>query len=1137
MAPHRRTCRWFSCSGLVLARGVALLLLLGSLTAMAEPAGRFAFRSYGTAEGLENLVVSDITQDGAGLLWVATHDGLYRFDGRSFEHFGVKDGLPSSHVWWVAASGDVVWAGTERGLARGQQGTFVPVRSEDGLTEAPISALALAPDGSLWVASSEGLFRSQEGQRFAAVEGWPGGEPRGLWIDRDGTVYALAGAALYRREAQGAWHREGQEVGLTADSLDSVVRDRAGVLWVLSSKQLWSRAPGEQRFTERSSALPDVTKRLPNQRGRLLAGREGGLWVPNRFGLAHFDGQTWTLIDQARGLPSWGARVAFEDRDGSVWFGSTGLLQLLGRGLWRSYGTSEGLPGKTVWFIGRAPVGTLWVGTDRGLVHETPSGWALLPGTEEHIIRSVAWRKDGSAWASGEPATVFGFDRSGALVARLGRESGLLGDKVFDLHADSEDRLWVATDAGLFESTEGSAPPRFQPVEQPWAGQRIRSLSEDRAGRLWAAGASGLAVRQNGSWRLFTTVDGLRQTAVAYLAARANGELCVSYEEAIGASCFRLDGDVLSELRHLDETSGLSNGAVYFLGEDGLGRLWAGTGNGVDVWTGGTAEHFGQAQGAPGDDCAANAFYAEPEGTVWMGTAGGLGRFDSAAYRGMPPPLPPAIIDARLGARDVLRGARSDNPDQRTLAVHFRVPAFLDALRMEHQVRLTPMEPEWRVSTSDEVHYARLEPGAYTLEFRSRRRPGPWSDPTSISFIIRPAFWETGWFTALLLAVASAGMSLLLVWRGRVVRAKSRQESLARSDANFKALIEQFPDAIFVQREGRLIYVNHAASTLLGGSSPTEKVGTAFDELVHPDDREEESEKTRGAMAPGQRAGLREQRLLRRDGSAVPVEVSSLTAELEDQRVVLVVARDVSEQKQLRRRLAISDRMASLGTLVAGIAHELNNPLAYVISNLRMIDEELREARTTDKAFEDVLEAVRDSRDGAERMRKIVAGLKTFSRGDAESRSVLELGPVLASALKLTSSLTHARAKVVVEEQAVPAVMADEGRVAQVFINLLVNAAQAIAEGDAAANEIRVLLHSDAQGRAVVEIRDTGAGMSPEVLARAFDPFFTTKEVGVGTGLGLSICHGIVTSMGGELTMESTLGKGTRVRMVLPPVS
>jgi CheY-like chemotaxis protein len=171
-------------------------------------------------------------------------------------------------------------------------------------------------------------------------------------------------------------------------------------------------------------------------------------------------------------------------------------------------------------------------------------------------------------------------------------------------------------------------------------------------------------------------------------------------------------------------------------------------------------------------------------------------------------------------------------------------------------------------------------------------------------------------------------------------------------------------------------------------------------------------------------------------------------------------------------------------------------------------------------------------------VRKIVQGLRSFSRSEQrEQRVPLALADVLESAVRLTGNELRHRAQLVRELGPVPRVVADDGRLTQVFINLLVNAAHAIPEGHSDANRIIIRTRTDAAGRAIAEVEDTGKGMPPEVVARVFDPFFTTKEVGEGTGLGLSICHGIVSGLGGQITIDSAPDHGTVVRVILPPAA
>ena len=254
---------------------------------------------------------------------------------------------------------------------------------------------------------------------------------------------------------------------------------------------------------------------------------------------------------------------------------------------------------------------------------------------------------------------------------------------------------------------------------------------------------------------------------------------------------------------------------------------------------------------------------------------------------------------------------------------------------------------------------------------------------------------------------------------------------------------------------------------------------------------------------------------------------------------VLGTAHDVTDRKKVEARLMLADRMSSVGTLAAGMAHEINNPLACVLSNLDLVAEEIGELGGGPHAerYREMAEMIAEARQGGERIRKIVRGLKAFSRVDEERRALVDVRQILDGAINMSFNEVRHRAQLVKDYRDVPLLEADEAQLAQVFVNLLINAAQAIPEGDVERNEIRVVTGTDAAGRATIEVRDTGRGISPDVLGRIFDPFFTTKPIGFGTGLGLSICHGIIAALGGEITVESTPGTGTVFRVVLPPAT
>ncbi len=247
-----------------------------------------------------------------------------------------------------------------------------------------------------------------------------------------------------------------------------------------------------------------------------------------------------------------------------------------------------------------------------------------------------------------------------------------------------------------------------------------------------------------------------------------------------------------------------------------------------------------------------------------------------------------------------------------------------------------------------------------------------------------------------------------------------------------------------------------------------------------------------------------------------------------------------AERRRMQEQLLIADRMASVGTLAAGVAHEINNPLAAIIANLELMSMDLtvvaRELNATMRLRE-VFEELNDARECADNLRHIISDLKIFSRStDEEQRGPVNVTRVLDSSLRMAWNEIRHRARLVKDYGSVPPVDANESRLGQVFLNLIVNAAHAIAEGDTEHNVIRVVTSVDAASdRVVVEVRDTGVGIPPENLTRIFDPVFTTKPIGVGTGLGLSICHRIVSGFGGEIQVQSQPGTGTVFRVLLPP--
>ncbi len=259
--------------------------------------------------------------------------------------------------------------------------------------------------------------------------------------------------------------------------------------------------------------------------------------------------------------------------------------------------------------------------------------------------------------------------------------------------------------------------------------------------------------------------------------------------------------------------------------------------------------------------------------------------------------------------------------------------------------------------------------------------------------------------------------------------------------------------------------------------------------------------------------------------------IRSATGELDG---AIGLCLDVTERVKAQTRLVQTERLASMGTLSASVAHEMNNPLTYILGSLDLVAARLSDPGSALEHAPELLRHVDNAREGADRVRRIVRALQSFSRRDDDRSEPTDVRAVLERAIEMTDNAIRHRARLVRRLESVPPVMANDLRLGQVFVNLLMNAAQAIPEGHADANEIRISTRYDAAQRAVVvAIEDTGSGMAPEVLSRIFEPFFSTKPLGVGSGLGLAICHGIIEGFEGSIEAESVVGRGATFRVRL----
>ncbi|MGH7665124.1 MAG: hybrid sensor histidine kinase/response regulator [Gemmatimonadaceae bacterium] len=356
-------------------------------------------------------------------------------------------------------------------------------------------------------------------------------------------------------------------------------------------------------------------------------------------------------------------------------------------------------------------------------------------------------------------------------------------------------------------------------------------------------------------------------------------------------------------------------------------------------------------------------------------------------------------------------------------------------------------------------------------------------------------------------------------------------ETLARSEARYRHLVEGASDAIITfDSSARFTTVNHAAEEI-SGHDREELIGSFFAPLIPPEELDKTLEEFQRALAGEQ--GQFETLVIRKDGTIRSIAVT--TSGVQPGEEVLCIVRDVTEQKQLQQQLIQSEKMAAIGQLVSGVAHELNNPLASMSAFAQL----LLADRTLPKDHRHSAEIIAGE---ARRAARIVTNLLTFARQHKAEKVPTDVSRVLEDTLELRAYEFSVRGIEIVRDyrDRVPETMADVHQIQQVFLNIITNAEHAMNELEAPHHRLTVRTRTLA--RAIrVEIEDTGPGIPPDSLERIFNPFFTTKPTGSGTGLGLSISLGIVSEHGGRVWAENVSeggggGGGSRFCVELPYV-
>ena len=761
-------------------KAIPIAIFLLTLAVWPLCAQEYSFRSFGATEGLNNLAVRRIYQDRVGFLWVSTENGIFRFDGERFESFGEAQGIPqnSGAAFGDAPDGSLL-VGGDIGLYRltGSrfekiQGAFKSVTWAQGIQSDLNGHTFVGTDAGLLELSSVPGQREFEMHTVPLPVGISGQGATAVFVDGD-VVWYGCGLELCRMDPQGT-RVFGSETGLPRRAVLVIQKDGAGNLWVrLRNEGLFEWPTGKTRFQR--PILPVPSESLGgvasvDSDGRILLPTPSGLLIENENG--------WQKIDQSIGLRGT-VYAAFEDRQHSLWIGlaGMGLMQWRGYHEWESYSTKSGLASDIVYEILPRDDGSLLVGTEAGLFHgdRTQFGMSFkgVPGISGAAVHSVRKSPDGNIWIGTETRGVARVDPRTMKASWIGEEQGLAGKHAYTLRFDREQRLWVATDAGLFTAN----PPyqRFSRVAE-LPSTRMWAIAEGTDGTIWAGGVDGLFEDAPGGWKRLTRANGLSNEEVLSLGASPGGVMWVGYRFGGGIDRVHPKPDGVTIEKGVQRSG--TDGLIYFLDFDRAGRLWVGTGRGVDIWNGGRWSHYDMSDGLTWDDCNLNAFSEAPDGSVWIGTSAGLSHFKPRKQPVADTYLNVVFTKLEIGKTDV---SRLYNPSFRFDANSlFARYSALNAPRtngVTFRYRLNGATSSWTETPRRELQFANLAPGSYKLEIDARDSDGLWSGHSAeFPFTILSPWYSTWWFVGLCVLIPLSVAAGLL--RLRFLGAQKRERDL-----------------------------------------------------------------------------------------------------------------------------------------------------------------------------------------------------------------------------------------------------------------------------------------------------------------------------------------------------------------------
>ena len=750
------------------------------------------FKDYRQNDGLGNLNIESLVQDGTGFLWVGTQNGLFRFDGRQFLEFGTKDGIPSSYIHSLLASPDgTLWVGSAQGMSfrKGEQFVQVPDSSKANGFVYSKNGISATSDSHVYFSAGTKLM---VGWKPTGATDWkfrhllpPVADTTILAVQAssDGKVWVGCGSGLCRVTGKDPENQVLSLVtdipNLPSDQWHAIASGNHGELLLRSESQLW-RVDGA---THRAENIGHGLAAVPYRRARLAFDRYGDLLTTTELGIARRHHDIWESIEDRSGLTYNGVSELLTDREGALWLGTlgSGLKRWLGYGEWTSWVTGKGLEDESIWAMASASNGVMWLGGDSGVYRQSGKEFTQL-ALEKAAYNGLVATGDGTIWAGNNKGNLYQIPINGAI-----RQFHLNGVRsVRGLFLDKSNYLWICATPGVWRSSKpiGEGGVQFERVAVGKDSSETFYQGMVRAnGQIWLVGSNGLALGTPNGWRRWSKQEGLLQSVTSSITEGKDGSIWIAYRLPSRISHLIPQGNDW-KIEHAEDKEAPQFTQTVALSTDKRGWIWAGTDRGVYVLNGKIWKHVTSQNGLAHDDLNSRALYVDPSGAVWLGTSQGISRFSGDSQK---PPLmsgQPVIASFRFGdksysTQNVARVNYRDNNLQILIA-----PLTFESTN-ELRFRYHLVGSNWLQQkvdtwmgdgTSAEFQYANLPFGHYVFSAWVRNAEGKWSTkPAEAEFVIDTPWYASWWFCVSYILMVVGLSALVAKWLERKHR-KDREQ-------------------------------------------------------------------------------------------------------------------------------------------------------------------------------------------------------------------------------------------------------------------------------------------------------------------------------------------------------------------------